>query len=863
MGALMSSEFKFTHIVISDTTSRKTYRVDNIGEIAHDFQKLLTEQYSINADQAIDLYIYVAPTDTTVSTIAQTYKNIRFLDKHNIDAAIETLSASARNSVDKMTSDLKTLLVNYSKNVRSVNIVLDFDAIHMRHYIRDTNAVIILENAIPEGTLLFQLTYILYYFKHKENNYSEYLKQMFTAIDRDVNWFMQSYNCNTLADLQNTQITTENELKHKDFVCEWLQLNAQNAVHELPLIQDLRFKKLITTDAGCTFDVAKHDDTWRTYQKEAYKCSAFMEYVHLTQLKQLMFYSLPKLLTSYLKNIQDNWESDRTKISIPIQISLNSKTHIKSSFFNEITLNGQINRVLLTPTTGHQLPLPILAPVPAQLSTAQTNRSRSQEQTINLQRLKTKLTKHFTSQAQALNAAQPKINTVAVFQTETQTEVQTQHEISISTSVQYQTIGDIKRIELQYKWKDFLKRLHNKTLNTVPAADLTQYEQYLFDHWLFYNPELNRIEASFVPVDPSAQHINFNDIAGCGVGNQNGAFYFDPRLVGPIDEIFFQENMRGAGEDFWYAPGSIKCFTPQVEDLQYIHNTLNTKTINQFKPLANICCAAILAGPITTTTANSVVYATADELHADIEKYLATYKINSAIKATACENIYLLYRAEGLERLQILLHSTMGKALITPYFSKFEQLDYFVETSNHHYANTLEALTLLEKLSLEQKTLFMKLMSNIGFSRQPLDKLVSNFMFFVTLLNGLDDPEHKGSILSQVTQQLWQIPKSGIDPAVAMSLIYHLLADAKHNKCLQEQIDCLEQLPLSGVRILAAQQAGMKFIAHDMMLPSIDANYPYILNIKSAGPRYIGSFPYRDATGLKEYILTSRDVEST
>ena len=162
------------------------------------------------------------------------------------------------------------------------------------------------------------------------------------------------------------------------------------------------------------------------------------------------------------------------------------------------------------------------------------------------------------------------------------------------------------------------------------------------------------------------------------------------------------------------------------------------------------------------------------------------------IEPASVENIYLRFGVSGLLQLKTLI--TLNPIVTQLYFSKFEQLDYFIE--EQHIQKTKEALQFINALSLPKQRLFFRMIENIGLSRQPLDKIVIAYQTFIQHLDLLkinyDD----------LTNNRWSLPRSGYGPIDLMGTLNYILSNAKKNNCLEEQMECLNGLVITRLTII-------------------------------------------------------------
>jgi len=231
-------------------------------------------------------------------------------------------------------------------------------------------------------------------------------------------------------------------------------------------------------------------------------------------------------------------------------------------------------------------------------------------------------------------------------------------------------------------------------------------------------------------------------------------------------------------------------------------------SIQTFQPEQNISNFSLLRTPVDN---KSVTISGLNEIHQQILEHLGNA---IPIPVTAFEDLFFLYGKEGIKRFKALLTPPIDLTLIK-YFTQFEQLSYFVNDNN--YPEIVEATKVLSHFNHDEIKLFERFIGNMGESRQPLDKLVQNFAYFISCLNSLDTPGNLGKTTHHLVSSGWKIPPSGSDPAVLMDAMLYLFTQAHQRKCLPTQLACLHGLTITGFLFHHLfTEKGVQFICEEM-----------------------------------------------
>jgi len=227
----------------------------------------------------------------------------------------------------------------------------------------------------------------------------------------------------------------------------------------------------------------------------------------------------------------------------------------------------------------------------------------------------------------------------------------------------------------------------------------------------------------------------------------------------------------------YYQEGEKRQKLPPSSPIHALNPELNISNFSHFRTLIND---------------ESVMISGLNDFHKKILEHLGD---EIPIQVTAFENLFFLYGKEGIIRFKALLMPSIRLTLIK-YFNQFEQLSYFV---GENHPEIIAAIRTMCKFNTNEIKLFERFISHMGESRPSLDKLVENFRYFISCLNGLDKPGRVGETTRRLVTSSWKIPASGSDPAVLMDAMLYLLTNAHQRHCLPTQLDCLNELTITGL----------------------------------------------------------------
>ncbi|MDP3559489.1 MAG: hypothetical protein Q8R79_03955 [Legionellaceae bacterium] len=411
---------------------------------------------------------------------------------------------------------------------------------------------------------------------------------------------------------------------------------------------------------------------------------------------------------------------------------------------------------------------------------------------------------------------------------DTNTEVETQHELNteVPKTTQPYYIPSVKKQKtlsfdklLTLIEENIIKAAQSpeaSTTTTFPSAKMHLYLQWLQDHCFTPIQGYSHPDYTWIPGVAENNTLALESIPYGGAANQAGKFYTNfwespyqrLELHGDHASIHRYSPTLASSNDPFASVANIPCYS----------STEPTATLTDLADLVSQISDAHHYYP--SLHHSQTTWNPQNTLNQAINQHLAPYHSSpfSPITPSAFENIYVSFQSAGIHQFFRIFPNDLSLDLRTQlwqrYFSKFEQLDYFIQDLS--FQKTSEAIKTIQGWGIIRQRLFFKFLENIGLSRQPLDKIVTTYTVLCQKLAELGVDE------ALLLKKNWHPAKSGYGPIEFMGAMHYVLRLAKTHDCLEEQIACLDDLVFSRLNLIPLFMHDAKILCKEICINAPD-----------------------------------------